>query len=217
MEKKRILKLKIRMKIYQFILKYPGLHIRKLSRDLNIPFSTLNHHLNYLKKQDLLLAKSDGRYIRYYVSKKVGRNDKKLLNLMRHKVPQTIILLLYLYPYGDFSQIEIARYGKTWKKHWTKIGFHLNKHPTTIAFHLDKLLEMGIIESYPRGNEIRYRLKNPDVIDVFLITYGKNFSDPGVEYVLRWVSQWADTNYKADRVDKFMEAFYEILPHPYHV
>ncbi len=217
LSKKDVLSLEKRRKIYHFILKYPGLHIRELSRDLNISFSTLNHHLNYLKKQGLLLAKSDGRYTRYYVTGKVGSTDKKLLNLMRHTVPRNIILLLLIYPLRNFSQIEIVRFAKTWKKHWTKIGFHLNKHPTTISYHLDKLLKMNIIESYSSGNEIRCKLKDIVVIYSFLITYEKSFSGPVISSVLKWMSEWADEKYDKDSMNDFLEYLYEIFPHPYHV
>ncbi len=36
-----ILTLEIRGGIYNFILKYPGLHLREISRRMDIPFSTL--------------------------------------------------------------------------------------------------------------------------------------------------------------------------------
>jgi len=193
--KKEILSLKKRRKIYHHILKYPGLYIRELSRDLNISFTTLNHHLNYLKKHDLLKAKSDERYTRYYVTGKVGSKDKNLLNVMRHTVPRNIILLFFLYPLRNFSQIEIVRFAKKWKTHWTKIGYHLNKHPTTIAYHLEKLLKMNIIESYTTGNETRYKLKDIDIIYNFLITYEKSFPGPVIGSILDWTSAWTDENY----------------------
>ena len=59
-----ILELETRRKIYDFIQKFPGLHVREISRRLEIPFSTLQYHLRFLEKRELVKAKDDGKYIR---------------------------------------------------------------------------------------------------------------------------------------------------------
>ena len=48
--KKNILKLEIRRKIYDFVDKNPGLHVREISRRMDIPINTLIYHIKYLKK-----------------------------------------------------------------------------------------------------------------------------------------------------------------------
>ena len=54
MVKEEILKLESRKLIYNYILEHPGLHFRELSRELKIPKSTLEYHLSYLKKLELI-------------------------------------------------------------------------------------------------------------------------------------------------------------------
>jgi len=49
MKKKDALDLEIRRSIYNHILKSPGLHERELARVLDIPLSTLDYHLYYIK------------------------------------------------------------------------------------------------------------------------------------------------------------------------
>jgi len=51
--KKNILKLEIRRKIYDFVDKNPGLHVREISRRMDIPINTLIYHIKYLKKLDV--------------------------------------------------------------------------------------------------------------------------------------------------------------------
>ena len=80
MVKKEDLELETRQKIHNYILKNPGLCLNELSRKLNISKSTLNYHLNYLKKLGVIIGKSNGRYIRFYIASKVGNGDKKLIN-----------------------------------------------------------------------------------------------------------------------------------------
>lgn len=51
MDEEQALDLEIRRKIYNHIVNSPGLYERELSRALNIPLSTLDYHLYYLKKE----------------------------------------------------------------------------------------------------------------------------------------------------------------------
>ena len=171
MQNEKIFEVKTRKHIYTHISRNPGLHFRELVRLLNIPGSTLSYHLKYLEKKCIILRELENGYSRYYVSKKIGKNDKKLLNILRETVPRNIILFLSLYP--DTSQTDMIIFAKKWKKHPSKIGYYLNKHHTTLSFHLKKLIEEDFIETNEIGNEIRYKLKNhEDVIDL-LIRYDK--------------------------------------------
>lgn len=154
--------------VYNYILKYPGLHLSELSRKLNIPKSTMDYHLNHLKKQEVIVKKSGDGYIRYYIAKKIGENDKKILNLLRQAVPQEIIMFLLLHP--ESSKIKISTY--------------LKKHPTTISFHLNKLTSTDIIEIIPNGNEKRYRIKNSEYISDLLIKYKESFLDDTIDEVV---------------------------------
>lgn len=92
--KENFLELENRKKIYNYILKNPGIHLQEVSRKTNISYSTLRHHLDYLKKQGLITTKSNRRYTRYYVTQKVGKKDKEIISLVREEIPRKIILLL---------------------------------------------------------------------------------------------------------------------------
>jgi len=161
---------KTRNEIYNYILEHPGLHLGELSRRMDIPKSTIGYHLNHLKKRERLVKKSEERYTRYYIANKVGKTDKKILNLLRQTVPREIIIFLLLHPYP--SQIKISR--------------NLGKHPTTISFHLKKLMNVDIIETIPNGNETIYRMKNPQHIYDLLIIYGESLLGDTADYIV-WI------------------------------
>ena len=138
--RENILKLHARQKIYNFILKNPGLHIREISRRMNIPKTTLGHHLKYLKKLKLISEKTEHGFKRIYISYEIGTKEKELLNLLREEIPRKIFLYL-LFSYV-FSQIELSR--------------DLELHPATIAFYLKRLHKRGLIGHAPARNGLIY-------------------------------------------------------------
>ena len=90
--KENILKLETRQKIYRYIDKNPGLHLREIQRKTNIPYGTLKHHLKYLEKHNLIKTKSENGYKRYTVSYKLSKKEKEILNLLRQEVPRYILI-----------------------------------------------------------------------------------------------------------------------------
>lgn len=224
--KQNILELEARRKIYNFILKNPGLHEREISRRLKIPKTTLKHHLRYLEKQTLVTIDYKEGYNRHYISNKIGKRDKEIIKLLRQKIPRSI--LLYVVVEIVSSQKELSR--------------ELEKNPATIAFHLQKLQKMDLIEIAPVGdgivyrlspssvlerkidkNEKIFRLKNPDKIYNLLITYNKSLSKE-ISFFLSIVKfseyVWEDEPPKKLRasdkiIDTIVDAFFEVFPPPF--
>jgi DNA-binding transcriptional ArsR family regulator len=229
------LELQTRKKIYNYILKHPGLHKRKLSSKLKIPFSTLNYHLRYLEKCALIVINSEERYDRVYAAKNIGTMDKKLLNAMRQETPRNIILNIGL-SYVS-SQAEISR--------------DLELSPTVISRHLKRLIDQGIVEIAPvengatctahkqkmiierstKGREILYRLTRPASADMhtdvlvtrLLLRYKTGLPDDTIKSVLEFINN-VDPKAKMPKkikhngdIDRFLKIFYETFPHPYHV
>jgi predicted transcriptional regulator len=135
---------------------------------MNIPKSTINYHLNHLKKQEVIIRKDADKYTRYYVANNVSEYEKKILHIFRQEIPSEIIIYLLLSP--NSSQVKISK--------------KLNKHPTTISFHLDKLMNTDIVESMPNGNEINYKIKNPQYICDLLNKYKECFLEDTITYVI---------------------------------
>lgn len=144
---KNILELKIRQDIYGFINKNPGLHLREISRKMNILLITIRYHLKYLEKQGLIETKSLDGFKRYYVTNKFSTKEKEIINLLRQEVPRKI--LLYMGFFLFCSQIKISK--------------EFRKHPSTIDFHLKKLKKLGIIEEVYE-KEIKIRIEDDIII-----------------------------------------------------
>jgi len=134
--KEKLIEIGKRKKIYNFIVKNPGLNKREISRRLSIPITTLTYHLKYLKKLDLINERIDGEYLRIFASNKIGKNDEKLLCLFRNK--NSCKIFLYLLFSISFSQIELSK--------------ELELSSPTVSYHLKKMVKMGIIEEVPARN-----------------------------------------------------------------
>jgi len=148
-----------RNKIYDFILRRPGVYLSEISRRLSIPKSTVNYHINYLESRGLISSELNCKYKRFYDAHEIGKRDKKFLNLLMEEVPSKIIIYLFSHP--NSSQVNLSKF--------------LNKHPTTISFHLDKLKNADMLEINPNGNKIQYKLKNPETLLDLSLKYGDNF------------------------------------------
>ena len=220
MTRQNVIDLKVRSRIFSYISKNPGIHLRGISRAINIPKSTLVYHLNYLKKQNIIEVKTDNYYNRYYPSDKVCQKNKQLLDLFSKDIPRTIILLLALYP--DSSQIDIINFTQKWKKHPSKIGIFLNRHQTTLSYYFNKLVQIDVIEAIPKGNKIIYRLKNEEFVFDFLITYKNKLKKDDatwriIKRILDIDNDQVNHSFFTKILDSIFETTYEIFPHPYHV
>jgi len=223
-----ILELETRRKIFNFILNNPGLHLREVSRRINIPRATLRYHLGYLKKQDLIIEETVKKsYMRYYCRNKVSTDDKKILTFLRQKTTRDI--LLYYLCFIVASRLELSN--------------NLEKKSTTIAFHLKKLLEADIIEPAPVGKnvihriksprvivrspvgrEMIYRLKNPKMVYDAFISYQYNIIDNAstkiiAEALNRFYIEGLYKNKKIKKfesaIDSIEELLYDIIPPPF--
>ena len=230
--KEYILNLKTRRRIYNYILKYPGLHLRELCRKLNMPKTTLDYHLSYLEKKGLIISKPEKYYTRYYVKEQVSTGDKELIKLFRQEIPRIIILLLLVTGPAEIYKTRERRF-KARVNHFTRVRlrsikelvgltkywnikkdnpYHLKKKRSTIIYHLNKLLEADIIEKIQVGKEVKYKLKNEDAVIVFLFANGDALSDKTLDRLLAYDEYWLG-KYN----DEIINTMYEIFPHPYHV
>ena len=231
------LKNELRKKIYQFILEYPGLHKCELSRRLNIPKTTLNHHLKYLEKHGHIVVSSEDRCTRFYDVNNIGMVERKVIHVLRRETSRNIIL--YLGWAHCASQVELSR--------------ELDLSPKTIERHLKRLIDIGIVEPTPVengiahtahikakiverdqvGREIVYRLAKVPNKDMYMgglvgelfSNYQKGLVDDEDTKLILELFRNARAIYKTRKrfkkirnfVDPIEKGLYEIFPHPYHV
>ena len=124
------LELENRRRIYKLIERFPGIHFRELYRKLDLSMGSFEYHLNKLERSNLIYLKKDSHYTRYFVTGKLGEEDKQLASLLRNDRLRKILFTLILEP-------GISHKGLTKKLGWPK---------STTSFYLKKLFDTKIIE-----------------------------------------------------------------------
>ena len=141
--------------------------MRELQRQLDIPLSTLEYHLDYLQKTEILSQEDDRRYCRYF-SEEYSKEEKTLLSALRQKRLREIILLVLSEGQLCFKdlikEVKIAA--------------------STLSHYLKLLTDQEILVKDRLGTETCYRLASEKNVVYCLLCYKSSFVDSLVDKVL---------------------------------
>jgi len=152
---KDILELETRRKIYDLVAKNPGLHLSKIAEILNMRVSLVEYHLIYLVKNQVFNALKESGYLRFYVKGRIGTEDKKVLALLRQKIPLKIILYLL----------------KNTRAQHKDILQNIDIAPSTLSYHLKKLFKFDLITVNTYGDQRGYFISDREKIINILVQY----------------------------------------------
>lgn len=167
------LDLENRKRIYDYVSRYPGTYLREIQKDLKLEMGVLEYHLNYLEKKGLLSSEMDGRLRRFYVSEEVAFLDRKLLGLMRQRIPRKIAIRALLESEVSFDDLRKD----------------LGISKSTLSFHLKKMRNLGILQERRKGRRMIYSIRKEDEVAAILITYKSSFLDDLVD---RFAEVWME-------------------------
>lgn len=165
------LDLESRRRIYQLVKDQPGIHMREIGRQLEMPMGTLEYHLHYLTKAELLAIREEGRYTRYFVTHEMDRREKDVLSLVRQETPRRVIVHVLQHPGSSHGEILE----------------HFDMSASTLSFHLKKLLEGGLLEKQKQGRSNLYTVAEPELVAKVIIQYKESFVDDVVD---RFADVW---------------------------
>ncbi len=167
------LALEARRRVFAFVRENPGSHVREIQRGLGMPTGQLEYHLRYLEERELLTARKDRYYRRYYAAG-MAAADKDLLAGLRQEMPRRIVVHLLLHPDTVHKELMAA----------------LELGGSTLTFYLKDLEGKGIIERRKEGRLSLFRVRDPDGTVRALITYRRSFLDEVVDHFLAvWFEQ----------------------------
>jgi len=158
------LELETRKKVYDIVRRFPGLHLREISRQAGMSATLTEYHLNFMEKVGLVSQLNDGQYTRYYPRDRVGTgavtdtlspDDKKIMAMLRQRIPFQVVL--YLLKNGS------ARHGE--------LVPLMGVSASTLSHHLNKLVRRGIITKTRSGEDRGYRLTDEYRIARLLMDY----------------------------------------------
>jgi predicted transcriptional regulator len=167
------LDLENRKRIYDYVSSYPGTYMREIQKDLEMEMGVLEYHLNYLEKTGLLSSEMDGRLRRFFVSEEVAFLDRKLIGLMRQRIPRKIAVRALLESEVSFDDLR------------RDVGIS----KSTLSFHLGKMRGLGILRERREQRRTLYSIENEDEVARILITYKSSFLDDLVD---RFAEVWME-------------------------
>ncbi len=138
-----------RTRIYEYIKNHPGIHLRRLSKNLVIAMGDTQHHLGVLDKLGLIKSRRKGMYKVYYTVSILRKRDEDILAVLQQETPRDIILHLVENP--GSTQGEISDY------------MHLTA--PTINWHMSNLINTRLVTSCKEGRFVKYFIEG-DVNDI---------------------------------------------------
>ncbi|MCW4040647.1 MAG: winged helix-turn-helix transcriptional regulator [Candidatus Bathyarchaeota archaeon] len=178
MYRDEILENENRRKIYRVISSNPGIHLRELQRVLDMPLSTVDYHLGYMVKKEIILRDQNKGIIRYF-AKPFDEAEKRIVSALRQKRMRDIVFIVLRQRKTRFKllidQLQLPR--------------------STLAFYLKYLVEHGILIRERVGTEHIYRLIDEERVAKILITYRTSFIDKVVDKVM---NTWLDTHIRTN-------------------
>lgn len=157
------LELEVRRKIYQAILRNPGLHLRELQRRTGLATGMLTYHLDVLENSGFIRSEIKEKR-KCYFPYTFSYSQSSLIMFMRESVPRKILLLLLEKP-----------------KRFGEIVESTGKSKSVISTHITRMLKAGIISATKEKNENLYSLMEPEKVKETFITYRESFYDEALE------------------------------------
>jgi len=154
--------------IYVYILNNPGLHLRKISRKLNMKLGTLRYHLDYLEKKEIIVSKKENNLKIYFMNRELDIKDKNICSLLQQKRFRDIILVIILSPGLSHKQISNK----------------MSINPSTLSKYVNILEDRNIVYHKKIGREKWYYVFDEKRIMKLLLTYKKSFWDFFVDNTL---------------------------------
>ena len=164
--------------LLSFVQRYPGVHLREIRRRLKIPIGTLDYHLYRLGRQGLVLVRFHGGYKCCYpaisptASGPIPESQKTLLAFLRHPLPRS--LLLHLYLEGPCSP--------------GALGHAIDTTAPNLSYFLKRLESEGVLVRDGQGATRRVRLVDPKAVHQVLLEYPP-LTESSVDRFLRFWSE----------------------------
>ena len=108
-----------RTQIYSYIEGNPGVQFRGICAALSLPVGLAQYHLGVLVKSGLVSFIRDGRYKRFFLSKKFSRKEMLTISLLRHETAKRILDALLRkkqLAHGELAyEVSITSQALTWQ------------------------------------------------------------------------------------------------------
>jgi DNA-binding transcriptional ArsR family regulator len=142
---RRLLSLRNRRRIVDHVAEHPGIHLRKVARDLGLALGTTEHHLHLLVRHGLMeVDEAQGQSC--YFAPGTPPEDRLLWVVLRQDAQRRVLRLLTADP--DLVPSDVAR--------------RLGLSKAAVAYHLQRLEAWGFVERLRLGRQRLLRVTRPE-------------------------------------------------------
>ena len=131
-----------RMEIYNFVENNPGTHFRNVCEGLSLSVGVVQYHIGLLTSFGLVSVYRDGRYKRFFCSKKFGEKEMRVISALRRETAGKILSILLENQVISHMQLS------------SKLGIT----PQALTWEIKRLSSVGLIDPVPEGVKVRYML-----------------------------------------------------------
>jgi predicted transcriptional regulator len=132
-----------RVEIYDFIKANPGVQFRGICYELGLSIGLAEFHLGVLKKAGLISFFRDGRYKRFFESRKFSQKEIEIISLLRHHTTRSILKTVLegkKISHSELAcQLSITSQGLTWQ--------------------MNRLKKDGVVQERKEGMKVIYSLE----------------------------------------------------------
>jgi predicted transcriptional regulator len=132
-----------RIEIYDFIKANPGVQFRGVCSQLGLSIGLAEFHLGVLKKAGLISFIRDGRYKRFFESKKFSKKEMEIISLLRHDTARSILK----------TMLE----GK--KMSHSELASRLSITSQGLTWQMNRLKKDGVVQESKDGMKVIYSLE----------------------------------------------------------
>ena len=175
MLKKIVLENSKRKKIYDFIKQKPGLHLREIQRRLDIPLSSLEHHVDYMVRHHVIYKEKEGGHTRYFAEQPT-EEEQRLISALRNEKMREIVSIILEKNDVKFQDLKDD----------------LRLPASTLSHYLKSLVDNHILARQQVGYESVYSIQDPKVRKALLMAES-SFTDRLIDKVLR---SFMETDFK---------------------
>lgn len=132
-----------RTEIYSFIKSNPGIQFRGICASLNLSIGVVQYHLGILAKAGLLSIFRDGRYKRYFKSKRFTKREMTIISLLRHRTAERILSIILKRHHSSHNQLASK----------------LSISSQALTWQMNRLEEVGIVKRAKDGMKTVYSMR----------------------------------------------------------
>lgn len=156
-----------RRRIFEFIKRTPGAHLRGVQRGIGLPYGTAEYHLHALEDAGLVRTVMDGNLKRFFAAD-FAFEDRATLSILRKRPIRRVVVTLL--EKKEMTHRDLAEAAGV--------------KPPTLTYHLNRLEGANLIAVRRVGRFAYIRLVDPKLAMRLLIAHGQSFADAAVDRFL---------------------------------